>query len=539
MARDVDARPLLAEQIVKDEPPVRLKAAEALGRIGGAESVEALLASLRHGVTDRFLEHAIIYSLITIADNDATLVALSDSNPNVRRAGLIALDQMPASRLTRDQVIPLLDTDDPELQQAALDVISRREGWAGEISRLIAEWLAKPSLTESQRTALTGALLANSGDAKLQVTVAVALVDPATPVENRRALLGIIARSRLKELPAKWQEALAVTLRQEDVTLKREAVAVIRTRTLTTFDQPLADLAARDDATTELRIAALECLAPRRPQPTPAAFVLLTSRLDNYSDPLLRVAAARTIGLSRPNGDQLLTLAGHVAQAGPLTAPLLVPAFSNASDPKLGLALVEALKKSPGIDALTPDEVRKLLNRFPADVQAAAEPLFVKLAAREHAQEAYLTELVTKTLTVEGNPERGRQVFFSKKVGCAGCHRMEGQGGAVGPDLSQIGRFRDPRALMEAVVFPSSTIVPDYRSFTIANKEGKTVSGMIVRETSDAIFLRTHELAEIRVARADVEDISPSKVSIMPQGLEKTMSEQELADLLEFLFQRR
>jgi putative heme-binding domain-containing protein len=539
LERDVRARPFLATLVVQDELPVRLKAAEALGKIGGTESVAALLASLRRGVSDRFLEHAIIYSLITIADHDKTMVALSDSNPNVRRAGLIALDQMPASRLTRDQVIPLLDTDDPELQQAALDVISRREGWAGEISRLIAEWLAKPSLTETQRTALTGALLANSGDSKLQDTVAAALIDPTTPVENRRALLGVISRSRLKDLPAKWQEALATTLRQNDGTLKREAVTVIRSRGLTTFDQPLADLAARDDAPAELRIAALECLAPRRPQPTPAAFALLTSLLGDSAEPLLRVAAARTIGLSRPNGDQLLVLVGHVAQAGPLTAPLLVPAFSNASDPKIGAALVAALKKSPGTDALTPDELRKLVNRFPAEVQAAAEPLFVKLAAREHEQEVYLTELVAKTLTVEGNPERGRQVFFSKKVGCAGCHRMEGQGGAVGPDLSQIGRFRDPRALMEAVVFPSSTIVPDFRSFTIATREGKTVSGMIVRETSDAIFLRTHELAEIRVVRADVEDISPSKVSIMPQGLEKTMSEQELADLLEFLFQRR
>ena len=81
--------------------------------------------------------------------------------------------------------------------------------------------------------------------------------------------------------------------------------------------------------------------------------------------------------------------------------------------------------------------------------------------------------------------------------------------------------------------------MPDYRSFTIATREGKTVSGMIVRETSDAIYLRTHELAEIRVARSDVEDMKESSVSIMPQGLEKTMSPQELSDLLEFLYQRR
>ena len=539
LERDDAARSLLIPMALRDEVPVRLKATEALGRIGGTESVAALLSGLRLGVSDRFLEHAIIYALITIADHDATLVALSDPNPNVRRAGLIALDQMPASRLTRDQVIPLLETDDPELRQVALDVISRRAGWVKDISQLIAVWLEKVSLTAAERNSLPGALLSSSDDRDVQGMIANALVDATRPVETRRMLLGVIARARWKQLPERWDEALEGALAQKDVTLKREAVAVIRSRGLTSFDVSLGDLAVREDAPVELRIAALECLAPRRPQPSAAAFALLTSQLGDAAEPLLRVAAARTIGLCRPNGEQLLVLAGHVAQAGPLTAPLLVPAFSNANDPKIGAALVAALKKSPGTDALTPDELRKLVNRFPADVQAAAEPLFVKLAAREHEQEAYLTELVAKTLTVDGNPERGRQVFFSKKVGCAGCHRMEGQGGAVGPDLSQIGRFRDPRALMEAVVFPSSTIVPDYRSFTISTREGKTVSGMIVRETSDAIYLRTYELAEIRVARADVEDMAPSKVSIMPQGLEKTMSEQELADLLEFLFQRR
>ncbi|MBI3464820.1 MAG: hypothetical protein HY000_17465 [Planctomycetes bacterium] len=62
---------------------------------------------------------------------------------------------------------------------------------------------------------------------------------------------------------------------------------------------------------------------------------------------------------------------------------------------------------------------------------------------------------------------------------------------------------------------------------------------MIVRETADALYLRTSQLAEIRIARHDVDELQPSNVSIMPQGLEKTMTDQEFADLLEFLYQRR
>jgi hypothetical protein len=62
---------------------------------------------------------------------------------------------------------------------------------------------------------------------------------------------------------------------------------------------------------------------------------------------------------------------------------------------------------------------------------------------------------------------------------------------------------------------------------------------MIARETSDAIYLRTAQLAEVRVARQDVEGMTPSPVSIMPEGLEKTISRQELSDLLEFLYHQR
>ncbi len=141
--KDAAARAALERMVVEDESPLRLKAAEALGRIGKADAVPALLESIRKG-TDRFLEHALIYALLRIDDPKATRAALDDPNPRVRQAGLIALDQRKDGGLTRERVVPLLDTDDLELQQTVLEVMGRRPGWSGEVIGLLRSWLATP-----------------------------------------------------------------------------------------------------------------------------------------------------------------------------------------------------------------------------------------------------------------------------------------------------------------------------------------------------------------------------------------------------------
>jgi putative heme-binding domain-containing protein len=232
-------------------------------------------------------------------------------------------------------------------------------------------------------------------------------------------------------------------------------------------------------------------------------------------------------------------VAGFIADAGPIIVPLLVPAFSKSRDAEVGRALAQALARSPGAESIAADDLNKLLKNFPGDAQSLAGPLREKLAARQHEQAGYLAQLTSQLLATPGNAERGRAVFFSKKVGCYACHRAAGQGGNVGPDLSQVGRFRSSRDLLEAVVFPSSTIVPAYRSYAVATRDGRVTSGMIVRETSDAIDLRTAQLAEIRIPTQDIAEMSPSAASIMPDGLEKTITPQELSDLLEFLYQQR
>jgi putative heme-binding domain-containing protein len=537
LERDSLASKALMRAAVEDEMPVRLKAAEALGRIGKADGVPALLECVRKG-GDRFLEHAALYSLIRINDAKATRGALADPNPRLRQAGLIALDQMKDGGLTREQVVPLLDTDDSDLQQAALEVMGRRQGWSREAVGLLRGWLGSETLTTSQKTALTGSLLAFSSDAKVQALVVDALASKKTTRALRLQLLGVLARCR-SPVPKPWLTALGEALDHSDIAVRREAVGAIKARNLSAFDNKLMAMAKQKALPAELRIAALDCAAGRQPTLPASAFALLAAHLSEKTEPLLRAAAARALGAAPLDSKQLAELAKHLAGAGPMVVPLAALAFARSRDAEVGKALVEALKRSPGAEALAADDLERLVKGYPTQVKKAVKPLLDRLAARQKEQAGYLAKLTQELLRAPGNVERGKEVFFSKKAACSACHRTGGKGGNVGPDLSQVGRFRTRRDLLESIVFPSSSIVPEYRQFVITTKKGKTTTGMIVRETGDAIYLRTSDLAEIRLGRAEVEEMTPSKVSLMPEGLEKTLTRQELSDLLEFLYAQR
>jgi putative heme-binding domain-containing protein len=134
-----------------------------------------------------------------------------------------------------------------------------------------------------------------------------------------------------------------------------------------------------------------------------------------------------------------------------------------------------------------------------------------------------------------GDAQRGREVFFGRRAACSACHRVGEEGGNVGPNLSHIGEIRTRRDLLEAIVFPSASFARGYEPVQIVTRGGKIHSGVIARETGDALFLRTAERAEIRMERNDVEQLAPSSTSVMPQGMDDVLTPQELADLVAYL----
>jgi putative membrane-bound dehydrogenase-like protein len=513
-------------------PAVRREAATSLGRLGDAAAVPALLAALRTG-GDRFLEHALIYALIELDVPQATRAGLHDPSPLVRRGALVALDQMDHSDLARDEVARLLDTDDRALQQAALQVLARR-GWSAEVVQLLTAWLGDPAAAAQQEASLRGVLLAFAADESVQALLAEKLASDRTSPWLRGLLLEVVARCEVAQLPAAWRQPLAAALRGDDPAQLRLAVDAAARWNDAAFDAELLNVGRSVRYPPALRVAALAAVAARLPALTDADFQLLLSQLEADVLPLQRLAAAQTLAAARLDAQQRGQLLPAVAQAGPLELPLLLRGLAAGGDAALGARLLAAVEKSPGLANLDPLVLESLLSRFPQATRDAAAPLLRRLA-EQHAQQREHLKSLLALLDSDGDPDRGRALFFSHRTNCTACHRLQGQGEAIGPDLSRIGQVRAPRDLLEAIVLPSASLARGYETYTIATRDGHVVTGIVSRETPSAIYVRTAERLEVRLPREQIDEMTASRTSIMPQGLEKSLSPQELRDLIAFL----
>jgi len=135
--------------------------------------------------------------------------------------------------------------------------------------------------------------------------------------------------------------------------------------------------------------------------------------------------------------------------------------------------------------------------------------------------------------------EHGRQMFAA--ANCFACHRFDEQGGAVGPDLTALaGRF-SKRDILESVVVPSKQISDQYEAIQFVTVEGQVIVGRIVNLAGDTYRVNTDMMnpdAMTTIKRDDIDFMSPSKTSMMPNGLLNTLHEEEILDLMAYLLSR-
>lgn len=182
--------------------------------------------------------------------------------------------------------------------------------------------------------------------------------------------------------------------------------------------------------------------------------------------------------------------------------------------------------------AVNLDDRTRLLNSGDKQIQALAQKLF---GGAVSANRQAVAATYKKALTAKSDPVAGHKAF--QKV-CAACHRISGEGHNVGPDISDV-RNKTKETLLSDIMDPNRSVEPRWVEYTVATQDGRVITGLLAGDSGPAILLRRSEGKEESIPRAQIESMRASGKSIMPEGVEKDLSVQEVADLLEFLKQQK
>ncbi len=133
-----------------------------------------------------------------------------------------------------------------------------------------------------------------------------------------------------------------------------------------------------------------------------------------------------------------------------------------------------------------------------------------------------------------GNVDAGRQLFWGS-TGCSNCHAIRGQGGVLGPDLTDIGVVRRVDQLIESIADPNARIVDGFQGVEATKKDGRKIKGVAKLDTNYSLRLLDSTGRLQFLNKGDLATIAPAKESLMPANYAKTLTEDQIRDLVAFL----
>ena len=440
-------------------------------------------------------------------------VALPPYFPVDRNEAYLAVDapELPVSalsktlglawRLHRPEILPLFSRvlpklDAPELEQVADDVLSQMR---------------------DPQTAVVLAELGSKAD------------DPA----RRRQILETLAG----KLDTTWRGARKrgeivtfVEAALKDPESRLEAVAVAAATEDPRYAKTLYALASDHASPGGLKAAAVEAVARVK---DPAAKDFLHGLVDaskgqKSSDPAA-AAAVRSLGKVEDPKARLLALVQDTAYPLGLRREAL-RSFAALHDG--GLRVVE-LARDNKLPADLKTEATSILATHP---DRAVRGEAVKVLPQPKGRGGHPLPSFFDMVRKEGKAENGREVFFRAGANsCGACHRVQGRGQWIGPDLSTVGAKYGRDELLRSILSPSSAIGYNFRSLIVALDDGRVLTGLPVEDNPGRLVLKTADGQRTIVRPNQVDDRKNSDVSLMPEGLAETMTDQDLADLLSFL----
>jgi putative heme-binding domain-containing protein len=142
-------------------------------------------------------------------------------------------------------------------------------------------------------------------------------------------------------------------------------------------------------------------------------------------------------------------------------------------------------------------------------------------------------------LALTGDTKKGEELFLNKDLKCMSCHKIGDKGTAIGPELTTIGKTRSRSELLESMLQPSLRVEPQFAAYNVKTLDGRTFTGLLIKRDDKEVILKDGENKTITLTAADVESVSPSRLSLMPDGLIAGLTPQEAADLIDYLLSRK
>jgi quinoprotein glucose dehydrogenase len=550
----LDSRPLheagrpsnaVIKLLADDDARVQFQAAMFLSKHGKAfakESVSGLFGLLRSNANkDAYLRHAAVMGLVGIGDVESLFKAVADPDSGVRLGALLALRRLASPEAARF----LADSDPKVATEAALAIY---EAPIVEALPALANMASKPDLTEAlTRRAINAAnRVGRTEDAQALATVA---TRPAAPKNIRLEALSILAkwanppgRDRInglwRPIDARPSKVAADALRPavkgllEDAPdeIRRETIAAVSELGIVEAGPELLALIVNGKGSSASRADAVKAL-------------------EKLHDPKLGEAVEAAVGSKdgavRSEGLRVL------ARLSPERAiPALAKVIEVGSIAEKQKAL-EVLGSSdrPEADAILASWLDRLIAR---KIPAAIELELLEAASKKKSSS--VTDLLARFEKVRpkdgpiadhmaelegGNAERGKRIFLNNAaVYCVRCHKVKGEGGEVGPELTGIGSKHPRTYLLESIVAPNQAIAQGFESVILAKNDGTIVTGVLKSEDDKTVKVMTAEAKLIEVAKADIDERKRGN-SAMPEDLPKKLSRSELRDLVEFLAGQR
>ncbi len=473
--------------------------------------------------------------------------ALGDAHPGIRRHAV----RLCESRLARGPqlgaaMIPLLDDADPQVRmqlaytlgewddpqagpalgRLALQAAGDRFLLAAVVSSVNKNNLHSLLVTVFEGgqsgpppAALTESLLrlANAlGDAK---TFATLLRKVSRPENGRYAAWQFAALAGLLDALDQRNSSLAKLEQQGDEELTTAVRQLVKL-----FDAARATVSNTQAPVAE-RLQALRLLA-RGPDRRQEDLAGLAGLLIPQTGEEMQSGIVAGLGRLRDSSVPQLLLRGWKSYSPALRSQVLDVLLARQDWLR---ALLDALERKQ-ILAFEIDAARRqrLLQHKTADIRDRAAKL---LAGAVNPDRQKVIAAYQAVLSLKGEPVRGRPIFAKN---CASCHKLGGVGHQVGPDLASVGD-KSSSGLLTAVLDPNRSVEARYINYMAVTKNGLTSSGVLASETGNSITLLGPDGKQQVILRTDLEELVSSNKSAMPEGLEKDLQPQDLADLFAFI----